>query len=59
MDLQTGHLKDRYNARIVLLLLFTTNFFSIFFRISFSKKLYIFALWLNKIRIHLVIVVQL
>ena len=59
MDLQTGHLEDRYNARIVLLLLFTTNFFSIFYRINFSKKLYIFALWRNKIRRHLVIVVLL
>ena len=59
MDLQTGHLEDRYNARIVLLLLFTTNFFPIFYRINFSKKLYIFALWRNKIRRHLVIVVLL
>ena len=32
MDLQTGHLGDRYHARIILLLLFTMKFLSQFFQ---------------------------
>ena len=31
MDLKTGHLEDRYHARINLLLLFSIKFFYIFF----------------------------
>ena len=55
MDLQTGHLEDRYHGRIILLLLsFTTKIFCIFFRINFSKKLYFFAFWRKKISTHLV-----
>lgn len=30
MDLQTGHPDDRYHARVVLLLLYTMNFFLYF-----------------------------
>ena len=60
MALQTGHLEDRYYARIILLLLlFTMKFFCIFFQISFSKKLYFFAFWHKKIVRHLVKVVLL
>ena len=42
MELQTGHLDDRYHPQIILLL-FTLKFFCIFFRINFSKKLYFFC----------------
>ena len=41
MDLQTGHLEDRYHARIILSL-FTMKFFCIFFQINFSKKVLFF-----------------
>ena len=55
MDLQTGHLEDRDHAQIfLLLLLFTMKFFSVFFRINFSKKLYVFAFWRKKVKKHLV-----
>ena len=37
MDLQTGHLEDRYHARIILLLLFTMKFFCIFSKLIFQK----------------------
>ena len=40
MDLQTGHLEDRYHARIILLLLFFMKF--IFFPNQFFKKNCIF-----------------
>ena len=42
MDLQTGHLEDRYHARIILLLLFIMKVFCIFWQINFSKKLEFF-----------------
>ena len=55
MDLQTGHLADRYHAQIILLLLCTMKLFLyFFFWISFSKKLFFFAFWCKKIRRHLV-----
>ena len=55
MDLQTGHLEDRDHAQIfLLLLLFTTKFFCVFFQINFSKKLYVFAFWRKKVKRHLV-----
>ena len=57
MDLQTGHLEDRYHAQIILLLLFTMRFFCIFFRDNFPPKMYFFALWRKKIMRHLVKVV--
>ena len=42
MDLQTGHLEDKYHARIILLLLFTVKFFCIFFLSQFFQKIGIF-----------------
>ena len=55
MDLQTGHLEDKYHAHItLLLLLFTMKFFCKFIRNNFSKKFYFFAFWRKKIRKHLV-----
>ena len=44
MDLQTGHLEDRYHVRIILLLLFSMKVLSIFFRANFSQKLCLFFL---------------
>ena len=38
MDLQIGHLEDRYNARIILLLLCTMKSFCIFFPNQFFQK---------------------
>ena len=55
MDLQTGHLEDRYHVRIVSLSLFTMKFFCIFFfHINFPQKMYFFAFWHKKISRHLV-----
>ena len=42
MDLQTGHLEEKYHASVMSLLLFTMKFYCIFFRIKFSKKLFFF-----------------
>ena len=61
MDLQTGHLEDRYHARIILLLLFTMKAFCIFFRSEslfpiffiFYFIFFFFAFWRKMIRIHL------
>ena len=38
---ETGQLEDKYHAPIMSLLLFTMNFYCIFFRIKFSKKLFV------------------
>ena len=54
MDLQTGHLEDRYHTRIILLLLFTMKFFCIFSESIFPKKCIFFAFWRKKIRRYLV-----
>ena len=43
MDLQTGHLEDRYHARIILLLLFFMKFFCIFFPNQFFQKTVFFC----------------
>ena len=38
MDLQTGHLADRYHAQIILLLLYTMKFFVFFSETNFPKS---------------------
>ena len=38
MDLQTGHLADRYHAQIILLLLYTMKFFVFFSETIFPKS---------------------
>ena len=43
MDLQTGHLEDRYHLRIILLLLYTMKFFLYFFLNEFFQKNCIFC----------------
>ena len=48
MDLQTGHLEERYHARIILLLLLTMKIFCIFLLIRFSKKKYFFRSGVGK-----------
>ena len=58
MDLQTGHLEDRYHAQI-LLLLFTMKFFIFFSESIFPKNCIGFAFSRQKIRRHLVRVVLL
>ena len=50
MDLQTGHLEDRYHARIILLLLFTLKFFCIISESIFPKNCFFFAFWRKKIQ---------
>ena len=54
MDLQTGHLEDKYQARIIVLLLFTMRIFCIFFQINFSIFFFFSIFWRKNIRRHLV-----
>ena len=42
MDLQTGHLEDRYHVRIISLLLFTMKFFCIFSESICPKECWFF-----------------
>ena len=41
MNQQTGHLKDRYHAQIILLLLCTMKLFCIFFANQFFKNIFL------------------
>ena len=52
--LQTGHLEDRYHARVILSLLYTMKFFCIFLLNQFFQKILFFAFWRKKIRSHFV-----
>ena len=54
MDLQTGHLEDRYHVQIVLLLLFSVTFFCVFSESNFPKLFIFLAFGHKKIRKHLV-----
>ena len=52
MDLQTGHLEDRYHVQIILLWLFTVKFFCIFFPNKFFQKFVFYCVlaWENRER---------
>ena len=54
MDLQIGHLEDRYLARIYLSLLFIMKLFLYFFPNQFFQKIAFFAFSHKQITRHLV-----